>query len=72
MSRLTATDFKWLATEVAQIINPSEIQSFATIVKVHSKNSRFDQQRFIDACADTLQAKQYDDGLSPELYSGKY
>jgi len=72
MSRLTAIDFRWLATEVAQIINPSEIQSFATIVKAHSKNSRFDKQKFIDACADTLQARQYDEGLSPELYSEKY
>lgn len=72
MSRLKAIDFRWLATEVAQIINPSEIQYFATIVKAHSNNSRFDKQRFIDACADTLQAKQYDEGLSPELYSEKY
>lgn len=40
--------FKWLATEIAPMIYPSDIEEFANKVKAKSKNSRFDRNKFLE------------------------
>lgn len=40
--------FKWLATEIAPMIYPSDMEEFADKVKAKSKNSRFDRNKFLE------------------------
>ena len=72
MPRLTAQHFRWLATEVAEDIDPRKLDSYIRKVKAFSQNDRFKSDVFRDRCADTLKAKEYDESLDPELYNGSY
>ena len=72
MPRLTAQHFRWLATAVAEDIDPRKLDSYIRKVKAFSKNSKFKPDLFRDRCTDTLKAKEYDEGLDPELYNGRY
>ena len=40
--------FKWLATEIAPMIYPSDMEEFANKVKAKSTNSRFDKAKFLE------------------------
>ena len=72
MPRLTKQHFEWLATEIAEFINPKDIDYYTSAVKSFARNGSFQTQKFKDRCAVTIQAKQHDDGLDPEYYNGRY
>lgn len=72
MSKLRGDHFEWLAKDIVKLIKPNKLDDFVREVKHYAKNNRFQESRFRDSCAITLQAQQYDDGLAPELYQGRY
>ena len=72
MPKLRGAHFEWLATEIAAEIHPRNLDRFIRKVKTFSQNNRFNESLFRDRCADTLQAKEYDASLDPELYQGRY
>ena len=72
MTKLRGDHFEWLAKDIVKLIKPNKIDDFVREVKHYAKNNRFQESRFRDACAITLQTQQYDDGLAPKLYQGRY
>lgn len=72
MPKLRGAHFEWLATEIVADINPRKLNSFVRKVKAFSQNNRFNETMFRDRCADTLLSSEYDNGLEPELYQGRY
>jgi len=48
MYKMTRKDFKWLANEIAPMIYPQNMKEFAQKVKAHSRNSRFDMDKFLE------------------------
>ena len=72
MPKLKGAHFEWLATEIAADIQPRKLDSFIRKVRLFSQNNRFNENLFRNRCADTLQANEYDDGLDPKLYQGRY
>ena len=68
MPKMTQQHFVWLATEIAPYLRSQDVPFFTDKVAHFAENPKFQRQRFISRCYDEIQAKQYDDSLSPEHY----
>ncbi len=47
MARLTKKDFQWLATEIAPLLADGTLDEFTSSVRKHSKNGRFQKDKFM-------------------------